>query len=333
MDSPRLDIIVTHYNEPWEVGEKLFSILNLQRGVDLDSFRVTVVNDGPECHIPDEHFTGLKYPLRQIDIEHGGVSAARNAGLDAAEAEWVMFCDFDDTFAGIYAMRDIMHVLPAKGYNMLHGKLMAEYISDDRDLVYYPRETQKYVYCHGKLYRRQFLLDNNLRFDTELVFNEDSEFNALLITMCHYSTIGDIKSEMPIYCWISRTGSVTRSGREDEAALGQFRRNLKVTEANKKRGEDHYCGMITRTVYDTWYMVQGKRISQSMKDQIMEQFVPWISDPEHLDRLGHVNENILRQIIDIARYELLEPDDVVSDSLRIVRAWVEANIAKRKGVA
>ena len=42
----KLDIIVPHYKEPWDVCRYLFSSLELQRGVPFNMVRVIVVNDG-----------------------------------------------------------------------------------------------------------------------------------------------------------------------------------------------------------------------------------------------------------------------------------------------
>ena len=61
--NPTLDIIIPHYTEPWQVGEKLFSILALQRGIVFSSFRVLVVNDGEENRLPDACFSGLPYQV------------------------------------------------------------------------------------------------------------------------------------------------------------------------------------------------------------------------------------------------------------------------------
>ena len=44
-----LDIIVTHYKEPFDVGKKLFDMIGLQRCVDLDQIRVLIVHDGSEA--------------------------------------------------------------------------------------------------------------------------------------------------------------------------------------------------------------------------------------------------------------------------------------------
>ena len=43
-----LDIIVTHYKEPWEVGQKLFASIALQECVGFEDVRIIVVNDGME---------------------------------------------------------------------------------------------------------------------------------------------------------------------------------------------------------------------------------------------------------------------------------------------
>ena len=75
-----------------------------------------------------------------------------------------MFCDFDDCFASIYALRDYMTVLPADGFDFLYTAMLAE----DGEEIYFTPKTQRFVFCHGKVYRRQFLIDQNIRFDEEL---------------------------------------------------------------------------------------------------------------------------------------------------------------------
>ena len=107
INGPSLDIIMPHYKEPWDTVKKFFAMLELQRGIDFHSFRVLIVNDGKENAFPLNQFSSFPYEVLQISITHAGVSAARNAGLLASEAEWVMFCDCDDMFAHPYALLDI----------------------------------------------------------------------------------------------------------------------------------------------------------------------------------------------------------------------------------
>ena len=320
-----LDIIITHYKEDWEVCKKQFQMLDLQRCVDWEQIHVTVINDGGQ-HIPEDRLDGLAFPVKQIDIPHGGVSRARNAGIENATESWVMFCDCDDCFANIYALNDIMNILRMKDTESKFDMLWADCCEEDyingAEMLYMMPYNKIFVFCHGKVYRRQFLVDENIRFDPELRFNEDSCFNAVIIARTPHTRIGQIKTRSPVYTWIRRENSVTMgSDAPDAGAWGQFNRNMKVTEENRLHREwDNYAGMVTRTAYDAYYMLLGKRISLKCKRRISDVFIPWIR--ERMDVFGKVDAEILDQIRAISKSELIEQDENIPDSHEIVRAWV-----------
>lgn len=320
-----LDIIIPHYKEPYEVGKKLFDILDLQRGVDFSQFEVLLINDGPEWHLPDELFANRPYAVKQIDIPHGGVSKARNAGIDAATAPWLMFCDFDDTFTNIYSLRDFMGVIPAD-MDMLYSKMIVEDFTEGKDRLFYSPKSQAFVFTHGKLYRRQFLIDEGLRFDETMNFQEDSLFNAQIIARTPHTRIGEIRCDSVPYVWLRRDSSVTNSGRDDEAVFSHFIRNLKVTEDNRQhRDHDCYCGMITRTAWDAYYMMHQQNTSTRVKRQILEMFIPWIR--ERIGLYGNVTDDTLTQIRDVARMELC--DHPVPDAPEDVRRWLDTITERR----
>lgn len=297
-----LDIIITHYTEPIEVGMPLLRMIGLQRGVDKNDFCVTIVNDGGN-RLDGGCLSSLPYNVRQIDIPHSGVSAARNAGIDNTSADWVMFCDFDDSFANVYALRDVLNVLPAPGYDMLWSQIIVEDFTGGNDVIYMSPVTQRFVFVHGKAYRTAFLRETGIRFDESMNFQEDSLFNAVIIAKTPHTRIGEIKTQSPLYIWARRPHSVTNSGREDEAVMGHFIRNLKVTEENKARGAEYYSGMVTRTVYDTYFMARGKA-SAATKREIMTQFVPWIR--ARLDAFARIPDSMLDKVLAISRAELGE---------------------------
>ena len=319
-----LEIVITHYKEEWDVCKKQFLMLDLQRCVDWSEITVTVINDGGH-RLPDDKLSDLSFPLRQIDIPHGGISMARNAGIENAKEPWIMFCDCDDCFANVFALQDVMNVLhsPKRDeFDMMWGECCEEDYINGAKLLYLMPKNKIFVFCHGKVYRRQFLLDEGIRFDPGLRFNEDSCFNAVIIARTPYQRIGEIKSHAPIYAWIRRTNSVTTSDNApDDGAYGQFHRNLMVTEENRlHRAPDNYCGMVTRTAYDVYFMVNGRRISEECKGKIFSKFVPWMK--ERVDAFGKVSPEILTQIKDVSRTELLEPGEDVPDSFDLVKAWV-----------
>ena len=85
-----LDLIIPHYTEPWQVGKKMFDMLDIQRGMDFAKIRVIVVNDGEDHALDQSCLQDRPYRAEQISIAHAGVSAARNAGLRYASAKWIM---------------------------------------------------------------------------------------------------------------------------------------------------------------------------------------------------------------------------------------------------
>ena len=316
-----LDIVITHYKEPWETGEKLFQMIALQRCINLEDIRVLDVNEGGN-ELPDEKLKGFPYYIEQINIPHGGVSAARNAGIDHAKNKWIMFCDFDDSFASIFSLREYMNTLSSDGYDMLWVRILAEDYVDGKKLLYYVPDKQRFVFCHGKVYLVDFLRKEGIRFEERLVFNEDSCFNALIIAHTPHTRIGEISSKIPLYSWIRRGGSVTNSGREDEATYGHFCRNLIVTGEYENRDDNRFFGMVTRTAYDTYYMIFGKRNSMEMRRKISDEFIPWIA--ERVDAFGKVDQETLDEIRRVSRMELIEPDEIVPDEHEMIAKWVKS---------
>ena len=91
----RFSIIVPVYKVEKFLGDCLRSLL-IEQG---DDYEVIAVNDcSPDGSARVLHEYEQAYPnLKVIEFEQNqGVSAARNAGIDAAKGDWLMFCDSDD---------------------------------------------------------------------------------------------------------------------------------------------------------------------------------------------------------------------------------------------
>lgn len=302
-----LDIIIPHYNEPWSVGRKLFDILALQRDIDFADIHVILVNDGPEHALPDSFFTDRPYRVEQISIPHAGVSAARNAGLRAATREWVMFCDFDDTFAHVYALRDILTVLPAPNHDVLWGEMLVEDGRKPGVVNVFRDGKLNSVFTHAKLYRREFLLFHGLWFNTALTFNEDSEFNAILFGKVDMNRVGKITTQLPLYIWCWRADSTTnRGGRDEEAALCHYLRNKNVCDAYERDlPRNRYCAMVARTVWDAYFTLNTPTRSERM-DEMRRDFAMWYAD--HRQAFLDADMKDIPSIKAIASAEYKRPD-------------------------
>ena len=254
----RLDIIVTHYKEPWEVGKPLFDSIALQRMINFDDISVILVNDGEDHELPNECFEGYPFEVFQKSIPKGGVSKARNAGLDASDADWVMFCDFDDGFSNAYGLHLIFCAMNENKYDTLWSCFVEETMTKEGQLTLVTHD-RDFVFIHGKAHRRQYLVDNNIRFHEKLTIHEDVYFTMLTQTVCDPERIGAIQT--PIYVWKWNQNSVVRKDRSEDYILDTYdhliRQRIAVTEAFLARGMmENAMVTIIKTVLDCYYDCQ-----------------------------------------------------------------------------
>ena len=158
------------------------------------------------------------------------------------------------------------------------------------------------MFVHSKFYRRQFLIDNQLEFDTDLIFNEDSLFNTVLNTMTDYKRIGKIETEAPLYVWCFREGSATATPENHFKTLyGLYDRNKKVCEAYKKRlPYDRYCAMVARMVMDSYYALNVETLPDELKP-MLEDFRQFYHD--HKADYAQVDRKTLREIKNVSKQE------------------------------
>lgn len=280
-----LDIIVPHYNEPWEECEKLFEMLALQRGVDFSSFRVLLVNDGNENSI-SEQVCGRRYPYDVVDmmIPHKGVSAARNRGLDYSDADWVMFCDCDDTFTDIYALKCIMDGLKNPDCDLAWTAFYSETSSTG---IVIKRDWFCHLMLHGKVFRRQTLVDIGLRFNEQLDYAEDTAFVTMFLMDVPMTKIGEVKCGFVPYVWTFRYGSATSDPkRAKRNAIGLFRKNGFIADEYRKRGrKSQGYGMAYRTMCDAYVILNRKDIEtdQSFVEEVREFCGRWMDCADYVD--------------------------------------------------
>ena len=90
---PRVSVIIPSFNRAHCIAGSVESVL-AQTFQDLE---VIVVDDG-STDDTQEVLARFGNRVRVIRQENGGVSAARNAGIRAARADWIAFQDSDDTW-------------------------------------------------------------------------------------------------------------------------------------------------------------------------------------------------------------------------------------------
>lgn len=100
----------------------------------FSDYEVILVDDGSPDGCPgicDEY--AVKFPqIRVIHKLNGGLSDARNAGLDVAEGEYIIFLDSDDWWDDKYALKKIDDRIKLSGVEILIIGMKKYYHNDDK---------------------------------------------------------------------------------------------------------------------------------------------------------------------------------------------------------
>jgi glycosyltransferase involved in cell wall biosynthesis len=203
----KLQILVPQYKETDDVIKPLLDSIEVQQNVDLaNDVGVIVVNDGTDVHLSEELFDRYSFPIEYHLHDHKGVSATRNACLDYATADYVMFCDADDMFYNACGLYIVFREMEGNGFD----SLVSAFVEETRDPVtkkpIYINHDMDSTFVHGKIHRREFLLEKGIRWNDALTIHEDSYFNCLCQRLA-----GELKySQTPFYLWKWRDSSVCR---------------------------------------------------------------------------------------------------------------------------
>ena len=203
----KLQILIPQYKETEDIIKPLLDSIEIQQNIDLkNDVGVIIVNDGTDVRLSEEFLNHYTFKVDYYLNEHKGVSATRNACLDHATADYVMFCDADDMFYNAGGLYIVFREFANGGFDSLVSAFIEESRIPGTNEPIYINHDMDSTFVHGKIHRRQYLIDNNIRWNEALTIHEDSYFNCLCQKLA-----GELKySQTPFYLWKWRDASVCR---------------------------------------------------------------------------------------------------------------------------
>ena len=185
-----ISIIVPVYNKIRYLSAMLDSVLEQT----FSDYEVVLIDDGSNDgseKIADEY--ALRDSRVQVKhIKNGGVSHARNVGMDMANGEYITFIDSDDTIADSYLDNLYKCMVENDVDLVVSGVIKTDKLGNTLNEVYAPYEGKRtieeiideladvqqktgiYGTCVAKVFRRKLVED--LRFDEKLDLAEDFDF-------------------------------------------------------------------------------------------------------------------------------------------------------------
>lgn len=188
MDKVKLSIIIPVYNSENYLCDCIGSIITSQR----KEFEIIVINDGS---LDNSYEIIKKYEqsdnrIIAIDKKNSGVSDTRNYGIKVAHGKYIMFVDSDDYLSNDwdniidYLKNDDIYYCTTLIDSKINKKEMMNYIIGNN---------VKKIMMAGpvsKMFKRKFLINKKVFFDTNISNGEDLLFNInALINCTKYSII------------------------------------------------------------------------------------------------------------------------------------------------
>lgn len=228
----KISIIVPAYNAEATLDRCVDSLLK-QTIVDTE---IILVDDGSTDKTPAlcDLYAENNESVKVIHKANGGPASARDAGMEAATGQYIGFVDSDDD-----AEPDMYEKLYAKAiesdadyvfsdYVRITGDSGERFCSQDIGGGFYPKDKIRQIIYpklimresvdHGPclsvwngIYRRQFLIQNSIRFEPEIRWTEDHLFSSLVVYSC--KSLYYLRNEY-LYHYRENQGSITTSYRQ-----------------------------------------------------------------------------------------------------------------------
>ena len=164
----------------------------------FSDFELILIDDGS----PDnsgaicDQYAAKDNRVRVIHKENGGVSSARNAGLNAAQGTYIAFVDSDDEVAPNYiellnskrADSVVCGITNIDPNNRVHHQLRfveRDFSVIDLDCVRRLRDNRAVFCVYSKRYKRAIIESEGLRFNETISLGEDTLFYIQYLLCCN----------------------------------------------------------------------------------------------------------------------------------------------------
>ncbi len=188
-----LDIIVPQFKEDEKIVKGLLNSIERQKNVDFNDIRILIIGDIKGYKLSKIFIKGY----RKLKIEyiipdiHNTQGMAEQYGLNISDSKYVTFVDSDDELYGDSSLCEIIYGLKNTNINILCTSLDQENLKNGR-IIHSKLSFNMLRTLHGIFIKREYLINNNIKFNERLNFFEDTYFVTCLTARNDMTIIDNI---------------------------------------------------------------------------------------------------------------------------------------------
>jgi glycosyltransferase involved in cell wall biosynthesis len=264
MNTPEISVVMPAYNAALYINEAIHSVLNQS----FTSWELIVVDDGSTDNTAGTVKTFLADPrITLISQTNKGVSAARNAGINAAKGRYIAFLDADDAFLtenlktkyeainaepGIaYVYSDIMLCDADLKDNLIEKGVPADKVLA-ASLTWQPESIPGF--SSNIMVKYAAIKDKDIYFDSHLSNCADRYYKIILTSRCQGAYIPQALAK-----YRNTPGSMSKKVsllEHDELYILEKIKEQNIIPAGKKRRE--VFAKVYLILSGSWYKDAGK---------------------------------------------------------------------------
>ncbi|MBD5227050.1 MAG: glycosyltransferase [Bacteroidales bacterium] len=181
------------YNVETFIGQAIESILSQS----ISEWELIIVNDGSKDSSLDiaKRYVSKDCRIRILNKQNGGLSDARNYGLEATEGQYVHFFDSDDWVSSDFYEQMLDSIPPQSDPDIIIGGYVVETFDNKKHWsterrpntdIQDPKELSNLLsgflnFAWNKLFKREFLIEHKLTYEKGLKLIEDCEFMSRVV--------------------------------------------------------------------------------------------------------------------------------------------------------
>lgn len=232
-----ISVVIPTYNRK----EKTLRAINSVIEQNIDDIEIIVVNDGSSDDTL-EFLNSKNLPIKIISKENGGVSSARNAGIDNSVGEYIAFLDSDDTWLPNKLKKQIEFFESNPSVCLVYTDQYLNIDGANLDQTRFQRNKPNkkmllpgfvdYTPIHtSTVLIKKETLNHVGKFSEELEVHEDSELWNRISDHCDF---GYVEEPLSVYYWESEAEHIT-SAKNKKKFLENGRKYIDLYVKNKNR--------------------------------------------------------------------------------------------------